>query len=67
MKQKIKTVKVPTVIMKQLHKLYHTIEKDLDEVRDLKTRSLLNRVRLGLKFLLVRSKYNPYKNKRGEK
>jgi len=67
MKGKIKTVKVPTVIMKQLHKLYHTIEKDLDEVRDIRAKSLLNKVRLGLKFLLVRSKYNPYKNKRSKK
>ena len=42
---------------------YHTIEKDLDSIRDLKSKHLLNQVRLGLKFLLVRSKYNPYKNK----
>ena len=63
MNKKIKTIKVPAVIMRQLHKLYHTIEKDLDTVKDLQSRSLLNKVRLGLKFLLIRSKYNPYKNK----
>jgi len=61
MNKKIKMIKVPAVIMKQLHKLYHTIEKDLDDIRDLRTRSLLNKVRLGLRFLLIKSKYNPYK------
>ena len=61
MKHKIKTVKVPAVIMRQLHKLYHTIEKDLYDIKDLRTRSLLNKVRLGLRFLLIKSKYNPYK------
>ena len=61
MNNKTKTIKVPAVIMKRLHKLYHTIEKDLDDIRDLKTKHLLNQVRLGLKFLLVRSRYNPYK------
>lgn len=61
MNNKIKTIKVSVVIMKHLHKLYHTIEKDLDDIRDLRTRSLLNKVRLGLRFLLIKSKYNPYK------
>ena len=63
MNNKIKTIKVPAVIMKKLHNLYHMIERDLDDVRDIKTKHLLNQVRLGLKFLLVRSKYSPYKNK----
>ena len=63
MNNKNKTIRVPSMIMKQLHKLYHTIEKDLDNIRDLKTRSLLNKVRLSLKMLLARSKYNPYKKR----
>ena len=61
MNNKAKTVKVSVVIIKQLHKLYHTIEKDLYDIKDLRTRSLLNKVRLGLRFLLIKSKYNPYK------
>ena len=61
MNNKIKTIRVPATIMKRLHKLYHTIEKDLYDIRDLRTRSLLNKVRLGLRFLLIKSKYNPYK------
>ncbi len=47
--------------MKQMHKLYNTIELELDDIDIVEAKYLLGKTKTHLRFLLAHTKYNVYR------